>query len=83
MMMMVMMVMMMIVMMMMYTGAPRRAFQLSVVYEVERRSMYNAPLTAAIRPMRDLRASRDEITGHNTGISLLLSTSAWVLLSPR
>ena len=46
------------------------------------KSMYKAPLAAAIRLMPDLGACRDEITGHNTGISLLLSTSAWVLLSP-
>ena len=44
--------------------------------------MHKAPLAAAIRPMRDLGACGDEITGHNTGTSLLLSTSAWVLLSP-
>ena len=37
--------------------------------------MHNAPLAAAIRPMRDLGACRDKITGHNTGISLLLSAS--------
>ena len=42
--------------------------------------MYKAPLAAAIRSMRDLGACRDEITGHSTGISLLLSASAWVLL---
>ena len=46
-------------------------------------SIYKAPLAAATLPMRDLGACRDEITGHNTGISLLLSTSAWVLLSPQ
>ena len=44
--------------------------------------MNKAPLAAAIRTMRDLGAYRDEITGHNTGISLLLSTSVGVLLSP-
>ena len=42
-------------------------------------TIYKAPLAAAIRSVRNHRASRDEITGHNTGISLLLSTSAWVL----
>ena len=44
-------------------------------------SMYRAPLAAAIWPMRDLGACRDEFTGQNTCISLFLSTSAWVLLS--
>ena len=44
--------------------------------------MYKTPLAAAIQPMRDLGACGDEITGHNTGISLLLSTSVWVSLSP-
>ena len=66
---------------MIYTGAPRRAFQLPVAHEVEPKAFYKAFLAAAIRPMCDLGACRDEITGHNTGISLLLSTSAWVLLS--
>ena len=44
--------------------------------------MYKAPLAAAVQPMRDLGACRDEITGHNTGISLLLLTSTWDFLSP-
>ena len=47
------------------------------------RGMYKVPLTGAIRPIRDLGACRDNIIGHNTGISLLYqSTSVWVLLSP-
>ena len=44
-------------------------------------SMYKAPQAAAIRLMRDLGPCRDKITGHNTGISLLLPTSALVLFS--
>ena len=54
-----------------YTGYPRRAFLLPVAYEVQPKGA-----SGATRPMRDLGACRD------TGISLLLSTSAWVLLSP-
>ena len=43
--------------------------------------MDEVSLTATIRLMRNLGACRDEITGHNTGIRLLSSTSVWVLLS--
>ena len=42
------------------------------------RGMYKVPLIAAIRPIRDLGACRDKITGHNTGISLLLSVDKCV-----
>ena len=45
-------------------------------------SMYKVPLAAAVLPVRDLGVCRDEITGHNTGINLLLLTSVWVLLNP-
>ena len=44
--------------------------------------LYTGASHKAIRPMHDLRTCRDEITGNNTGISLLLSISAYVLLSP-
>ena len=62
-------------MMMMYTDA-------TCCSRDRTEGMYKAPLAAAILPMRDLGAFGDDTTGHNTGISLLLSTSAWALLSP-
>ena len=57
----------------MYTGAPVGLFSYLLLTRLNRKH---------IRPMRDLGASRDEITGHNTDISLLLSTSARALLDP-
>ena len=56
-------------------GALRRDFQLPVAHEVKPKAVYKAPLAAAIKSMHDLGACRDEITGYNTGISLLLSTN--------
>ena len=61
---------------------PVRFFSYLLLTISNRKHLPNAPLAAAIQPMRDLGACGDETTGHNTGISLLLSTSAWVLLSP-
>ena len=66
-------------MMTMYTGTPRRAFQLPVAHpEAFTRRLW-LPLYGPC--VISEHACRDEITGHNTGISLLLSTSAWALLS--
>ena len=67
---------------MMYTGALHRAFQLPFAHEVEPKACTRRLAAATcIWPMRNLRVCRDEITGHNTGISLVLLTGVWVLLS--
>ena len=41
-----------------------------------------AQATGHVVPSRSRSLVVDEVTVHNTGISLLLSTSVWVLLSP-
>ena len=67
---------------MMYTGALHRAFQLPFAHEVEPKACTRRLAAATcIWPMRNLRVWRDEITGHNTGISLVLLTGVRVLLS--
>ena len=65
---------------MIYTGPTLRAFQIPLAHSGgQTESMCGWPLYGS---MRDLGACRDWITGHNTGINLLLSTSAWNLLRP-
>ena len=59
--------------MMMYTGAPRRAFQLSVAHEVEPKACTRRILAAAIWPMCDLGACR---LASAPSLAYLLSTSA-------
>ena len=67
-----------------FSGAPRGAFQQPVYNKCKVRwlRVLARPLQAVHNVFLSETKLCPQLTVHNTGISLLLSTSVWVLLSP-